>query len=345
MKFDAGFWTLEILIIIYFSVKYLKMKIGNHQKITIFILAFILFSVQIVNSLLPKTDHHCNDEQCLDKYMNDNNMYIFIIKKFGHFGWIIFISFLYLFDFIMRDYSWVKLKFLMDKKSIPLFKIINLMGIIGCSLIIICLIILSKIPCNIIENIEMNNDKYIYVNTDEDKEVDFNRQVCGLIDYDNITKKLKFYYDNFNIFFKDYSNSNRELLEIFVIPIYLIINILINLSYMIILKHLDPNAMLVNVNFNYFLSRMITYIKNGANEKYLTLIEFILLELCEIIAIIAYMIYIELIELKFCRLDYDLKRIIEQRSKLDSSLYSLGIDEDSVENDYDIPKEDEEIYY
>ena len=108
MKFDAGFWTLEILFIIYLSIKILKVKIGNHQKVTIFILVFISFAIQILNSLLPKTNHHCNkDEQCLDKNIDDNNMYIFITKKFGHFGYIFLILFLYLFNFMMRDYSWV----------------------------------------------------------------------------------------------------------------------------------------------------------------------------------------------------------------------------------------------
>ena len=37
-------------------------------------------------------------------------------KKFGHYGWIFLILFLYIFDFIMRDYSWVKLKYIMDIK-------------------------------------------------------------------------------------------------------------------------------------------------------------------------------------------------------------------------------------
>ena len=45
MKFDAGFWTLEILFIIYLSIKILKIKIGNHQKVTIFILSIILLVI------------------------------------------------------------------------------------------------------------------------------------------------------------------------------------------------------------------------------------------------------------------------------------------------------------
>ena len=96
-----------------------------------------------------------------------------------------------------------------------------------------------------------------------------------------------------------------------------------------ILKYVNANAMLVNINFNYLLSRMIMYIKNKASEEYLTITEFVLLELCEILAILAYMIYIELIELKFCKLDYHLKKKIAERATTDSKLY---LDENDDEN-------------
>ena len=340
MKFDAGFWTLEILFVIFLTIRILKVKIGNHQKVTIFILSIILFSVQIANSLLPKTDHHCKDEECFDTYLNDNNMYIFMEKKFGNFGWIFLIFFLYIIDFMMRDYSWVKLKFLMDVKTIPIFKIMLFIGIVGCIIIFIIFIFVTAFPCNTLENITMMDGNYVYIDTK--KNVDFSRQVCGLIDYNEEKKTLSFYYDSLLIFLKDYSESNRQSLEIGIIPIYFIINLFINFSQGMILKHLDPNAMLVNINFNYLLSRMITYIKNDANEEYLTVEEFVLLELCEILAIIAYMIYIELIELKFCRFDYDLKKTIEQRSIVDTRINLLD-DIDSNENP-DTKRDDKNLH-
>ena len=344
MKFDAGFWTLEILFVIYLSIKILKVKFGNHQKVTIFILAIILFSVQIVNSLLPKTDHNCTSEECFDKNLNDNNMYIFITKKFGNFGYIFLILFLYIINFMMRDYSWVRMKFLMDIKSVPIFKILLYVGIIGCSLIIICFIITTNVPCHIIENIKFEDNKYKYINNNNE-EVDFVRQVCGLIQYDDNNHKLTFYYDHFIIFFKDIINSSRKATEIAIIPIYFIINIMINFSYAMILKYLDPNAMLVNVNFNYLFSRMITYIKNGANKEYLTVAEFILLELCEILAIIAYMIYIELIELKFCRLDHDIKKQITERGIQDAFIDLNDFDEDDIPNNNRKKSDEDNRYY
>ena len=339
MKFDAGFWTLEILFVIYLSIKILKVKFGNHQKVTVFILAFILFSLQIIISFLPGTDHDCKDEKCFDKNLNDNNLYIFMTKKFGHFGYIFLILFLYILNFIMRDFSWVRLKFLMDIKSIPLFKILLFMGIIGCAVIIIGFIIASNVPCEIMENIKMINGFYFDMTKNE--EVDFMRHVCGLINYDEQNNKLTFYYDHFVIFFKDITNSTRKAVEISIIPIYFIINIMIHFSYAMILKHLDPNAMLVNVNFNYLISRMLTYIKNKGRKEYLTVAKFTLLELCEILAIIAYMIYIELIELKFCKLDYHIKKQIQERGIKDA-IINLNEFDDFEEYNVDLNKKNDE---
>ena len=101
-----------------------------------------------------------------------------------------------------------------------------------------------------------------------------------------------------------------------------------------ILKHLDPIVMLVNNNFNYFISRLILYIKNNGSAEYLTLVQFILLESSEIIGIIAYLIYIEIIELKFCKFDYDLRITISERGQLDfDSLFNLDENDDDTISD------------
>ena len=161
MKFDAGFWTLEILFVIFLTIRILKVKIGNHQKVTIFILAFFLFFIQIIISLLPQTKHKCSpEENCKDKYITDNNIYVFITKKFGGIGFIFLILFLYIFDFMMRDYSWVKFKYLMDAKSVPVFKIMTFIGITGCCIVIIILSIVTNVPCNIIDNVTKNDNIY-----------------------------------------------------------------------------------------------------------------------------------------------------------------------------------------
>ena len=68
------------------------------------------------------------------------------------------------------------------------------------------------------------------------------------------------------------------------------------------LKNLDSIIVLVNINFNYFLARMIDFVIKKGNKKYMTASLFIILELVELIAIFAYLIYMEIIELKFWNL-------------------------------------------
>ena len=343
LRFDAGFWTLEILCIIYLSIKILKIKIGNHQKVAIIILAVISFSLQIVNSLLPKTDHGCknsgNEEECLNKYISDNNTYVFIAKKFGHVGWVFLILFFYILHFTMRDYSWVRLKYLMDIKSKPMFKVLLYIGIIGTVIILISLIIATNFPYEVMENVIIKNNSYYDITNNET--INFEKEISGLIVYNETTKKLTFYYDSYNIFFKDFAQSNRKTIEIIIIPIYFLINIIINFSSVMILKNVDANAMLFNINVNYLLSRMILYIKHKGSKEYLTVVEFVLLELCEILAILAYMIYIELIELNFCELDYHLKKKIEQRGITDSKLF-LDENDDEINDPTNVDDEKNE---
>jgi hypothetical protein len=230
----------------------------------------------------------------------------------------------------------------MDVKSVPVFKVMMFIGISGVFIVIICLCILTNVPCNVIEGVSKIGNNYIKIINNE--EVDFSRQTCGVIDYDQESKKLTFYYDNFYIFNSNYSDSTRKVLEIFVAFLYFINNFFINFSQSMILKHLDTNAMLVNVNFNYLFSRLITYIINKADKKFMTIPQFILLELCEILAIVAYMIYIELIELKFCRLDYDLKKNIGHRGlqeSLQNNIYNIDDDDDDKDNDNNTKKKNE----
>ena len=338
LRFDAGFWTLEILFLMYLNIKFLKIKIGNHQKVAIFILAGISFALQIVNTILPKTDHGCdNKEECLNKYITDNNTYVFIAKKFGSYAYVPLILFFYIIHFMMRDYSWVRLKYLMDVKSKPMFKVLLFIGIIGTILILIFLIIMTNVPCKVMTNVTKINNNTFFDNN-KNQNVNFVKEICGLIDYNDTSRSLTFYYDNYKIFFKDLAESNRRTIEIVIIPVYFIINIMINFCSVMILKYIDANAMLVNINVNYLISRMVTYIKKGGKKEYLTLAEFILLELCEILAILAYMIYIELIELKFCKLDYHLKKKIEERGITDSKLFLDDNDDDEKHENYEDEK-------
>jgi hypothetical protein len=199
---------------------------------------------------------------------------------------------------------------------------------------------MTNVPCKVMTNVT-NSGNNTFFDNNKNQNVNFVKEICGLIDYNNTSRSLTFYYDNYKIFFKDLAESNRRTIEIVIIPVYFIINIMINFCSVMILKYIDANAMLVNINVNYLISRMVTYIKKGGKKEYLTLAEFILLELCEILAILAYMIYIELIELNFCELDYHLKKKIEQRGITDSKLF-LDENDDEINDPTNVDDEKNE---
>ena len=107
------------------------------------------------------------------------------------------------------------------------------------------------------------------------------------------------------------------------------------------LKRLDAIILIVNNAFNYFFGRIVKLlclIASGEAEN-VNLKLFFLEEFQEVLCIIAYMIYMEIIELKFCGLDYDLKKNIRKRSIKDYQSVHEKINE---EEEYDDLNEEED---
>ena len=118
--------------------------------------------------------------------------------------------------------------------------------------------------------------------------------------------------DEYKVFNKDIKK------ELFIIlPLYTIISMIKNSCNMIMIKYLEPYNILISDNLYFFINRLIVFILNKGNEEYLSVGQFILMELSETIYIISNLIYIEIIELKFCNLDYDLKKNISKRGVSD----------------------------
>ena len=84
-------------------------------------------------------------------------------------------------------------------------------------------------------------------------------------------------------------------------------------SHITITRYIDPNNILISKNIFYFIDRIICIILNKGNEVYITYAQFVILELQDLLSIISNLICIEIIELRFCKLDYELKRNIKDR--------------------------------
>ena len=302
-------WMLEIIFISFLSKKILKLEINRHKTIAMFIVVPLLIMEFISNSL-PETNHSKNDNNH-EEYMSDYNIFKGIGKKINY-GFIPIIYGVYILATLLRDYSWVESKYLLDKKSISLFKILFFTGLIGLLASIISIFISSYSPCKTFKNvIKVDNDYFL----DDYNYINLAREICYLQDYDEAKKTLKLYYDNIFLLIKEYKIYDKQIKkELFlVLPLYLIVNMIKSCSHMLMIKYLEGYNILISDNLYFFTNRLIVFIINKANEEYLTVVQFILMESLEIIYIISNLIYIEIIELKFCNLDYDLKKNIGKR--------------------------------
>ena len=109
-----------------------------------------------------------------------------------------------------------------------------------------------------------------------------------------------------------------------------------------IIRFLDPNIILINSNIVYFIEEILFYFSIiQRKDEYQTFIQFIFTELKQIFSLIGNMIYIELIELRFCKLDYDLRKNIKSRGDRESSLGPIYEEEEEEnENEKDKNKND-----
>ena len=341
LKLDVKIWSLEIIILILLYQNIVNNNIDFHQKVTLSIFVSILFILQIITLILPLTNHHCTTDECKEKYLSDNNLFQVIYKKYGKTIYIPIILALYIIDLSVRNYSWVKSKYLMDIRSIPIYKILFLTGFMGCILISILFYIVSYIfPCKILFNVNKEGN---YVYYEKNETVDFSKYFCLIIDYEEKNKKLYLYYDNFSIFFRNIKNLQNKSIEIVKIFGYLLLRIIFAFSQMAILKNLNPISVIFNFNFNSFIIRLISYIRNGAKEEYLLASQFILLEVTELLAIIANMIYLGMIEIRIWKLDYDSSQSIEIRGINDykQSLEIIDLEDQSIDEDDIEDKKDE----
>ena len=203
-------------------------------------------------------------------------------------------------------------------------------------------------PCNIIENVTnnlVNNKNSYFVNN---KEIDISREACFISLYNNETQQLKLYYDNVISFINEYNENNSDSIigssikiELYlVIPVYFVMNLVINISNIMIIRYLEPNIIFINTIVVNFIEEIIFYFfVIQRDEEYKTFIQFILAELKHIFSLIGSIIYIEMIELRFCDLDYDLRKNIKSRGEFESSLgllYEEENEKDKNKNDLEL---------
>ena len=279
-----------------------------------------------IEFFLPRTKTQ-NPENIND--LTDKNIFDKIIIKFGTYAIFLFILANEVLH-IQRDFCWVKGKYLMDIKSFSPAKIFMTIGGFGFIFVIILFSIFTYVPCKSFNNIEKLGDSYI--NLDTNKTLELYKECCHLKDYDENTKTLYLLYDSMKLISREYSNKEREnMLEIFlIIPLLFIFLLIKEISFLMMIKYTDANNILIAKNIYHFTKRLIAMIINKGDEKYLKYLNFFILEFESLLTAISNMIYIEVLELRFCGLNYELKKNITMRSFKDLDAANESLDDSQI---------------
>ena len=307
------FWTFDILFMLLFMKRYFVINIYKHQKYSII---FIIVSCTIL--LFISTFFPYNGKDGLDSYETilnymNRNPYFYSI--------LIFLLFMLI--SLVTSFGRVLSKMLMDIKFISPYILMIITGIIGLFLNLIILLISTKYECN-------NTGSY-----------------KGLVkDFCLVKHDGNIYFDNIFLYISNlterYQNNNTDAtilpkttfyLELLAMtPIYIIVAFLEFTCEIFTIYYLNPNYILIRDNLYYGTSRIILILYNISNfSEHITLLQFFLLELAEIFALIGYSIYLEIIELRFYGFDQNLKRKIMDRSEIEIRDFLMDsiIDDDS----------------
>ena len=290
---------------------------------------------EIKELLINKTNKFNRDEKkaCKNMYnvllLEDYFEYFIILSGFG-----------YLLGLFLHSFSAVKFKYFIDKKYISPYLIIIFIGLIGFILNIILLVISSFINCGT-GNYSLNfchAPEYtkIYKIINETNDTDIMNSSFSDVNY---TLKTSHYFDNFlayttrmhDTFYPSkskygyiYSEKVRSpkdgFLEIFfsliILPLFSFFKTTFDLF---IIKELGVFHLLFPEVIYQFAKDLIIIIHKEAKgiSDNTQITQFIFIGITDFFAIIGFSIYLELIHLKFCKFDYNIKENIIKRSMLE----------------------------
>ena len=307
MIFD--YWMFELLIISYINAKMFKLKIYRHQMFAIIFNSFICLLFRLPSFILSFSLEDKGNE-------NDGKSLFKLSKWFFVLG-----LFIYIIIITTRAYSYTKIKWFMDLKYISATKLLIYIGFIG--------ILVSSISCIIETNIKCSN------------QINF----CEVSNTNNSSK----YLDNFDVYYEKISalKNYEKIYEICIIVFGVICNFFALYFDILIIQYLTPVHFIFYSSIYYSIIKIIAifynklktnHFFNGKEVNDEKRFYIFLLDLFgNIIAIFGFLIYLEIIELGFCKLNYNLKRCIEKRSLDDvtQSIECEGFNEEDEQREKD----------
>ena len=291
--YGLDYWMFEILFVCYITYKIFEIPVYMHKKLAVGFIVIFCLTLKISSTI--------------DIFRNEHEK-----KIYKDYTWVVPIGIIgFILLTLLRAYSFCKIKWLFDFKFISTLKLLFLYSSIGALICFISSIISSKIEC---------------VSVNEFSQID-------LICKNNDTYTNTLYYDNFSIYFKNLWNNDNLLINIIRIILFIFeifLSFMIRLYSLLIIKKLSPEYFICSNSIVHFFTKIVTKFTSLFTKeihKNYSLSEII----AEFFSIIAIIFYLELIELKFCGLNYNLKKNITSRC-LEDSMSGLEEDFDYEDN-------------
>ena len=321
---DLDFWMVELIIITYLNSYMFKKQIYKHQKCAIWFTTFPCL-LKILTIILSLFD---NNKEIIPILYNVHRIFIPI-------GIII-----YLILITLRSYVNTKIKYFMDFKYISQSKLLMYYGLMGLSICTIICIITTFVPCH---------------NTNP--EIEISDYICKIpFNNTNYTKSNEQYLDNFIIYFKTFSGkisedySSIEILYEIIIIISGVITFFFQKYFAIlVIKHLTPVHLIISVPLFYFFQKIVLVIWNYYKKelhdhsgiKFIH-VKFIIDIFSDIFSIFEFLIYLEIIELKCCKMNINVKTNIQRRSFGESYGINKNKEQPSINNNENEEEDEEE---
>jgi len=276
-----NFWMFEILFIALISLKLFRIPIYIHRKLGIIIICLFSGLFKILSTIYRFIDD--DDKKIYTKYL-----------------WIVPIGIVfYILITLLRAYTLCKMMFLFGKEILP-GQILKYYSFLGAFICLIASIIPSNYPCT-------NNYYDLKDNSFKD---DFIKTICK--ERENNSTVL--FFESYSIYFKELFKNNILLIILFFMKI--VIFTFNKIFYIYIINQLRPEFIICSdsLSFNLFeLIDLFYFIFKKTEFKFYKFYSMI----SQIFCFLGSMIYLELMELKFCNLNYDLNKIINRRAIID----------------------------
>ena len=303
---DLDLWMFNIVFTSLFIKYFYKKKTYNHQAYSLGLNFFVNLIISIIPIFLDFFDSEKDKGVIKLTGKLFNNPYLCIV-----------VIILYILNSVFISYSRVLGKTLMELKYLSPYKIILYIGIFGFIFISIFLILSS-----------------IYTHK---------KKIDTFCDLKNIPE-IKFlfndnctYFDSIPLYFYELKGTFKNntiafwVETIVIIPLNLLANFLEFNFEILLIYYLNPIYILVSDSIYYGIIALIKYIFEEEKGK----IHNILKVISDIVAFLCYLVYLEIIELRFCRLNENIRKEIIRRSKLDTQLdlevFEPIMDEDDKE--------------